>query len=201
MTSNKRKKKVPAGPCKVKSLKSLRALLKRHGVNYADWGVGYTKTPQELMKEVRLGESLLLIKRGMLRRQARHSQASITCMVDGILYELVEDRQVFANGTVRRREGGRSVSEKIQSGESPKAAMIRGIHEELGLVDYTGEGLVREIRRPRRRSNDSAESYPGLAVDHIEFQFSWAMPLKYFCADGYVEVKRRKSTYFVWKVA
>ncbi|MES2931539.1 MAG: hypothetical protein V4682_02450 [Patescibacteria group bacterium] len=201
MTSNKRKKQIPSGPCKVKSLKSLRRLLKRHGVNYADWGAGYTKTPQELMKETRLGESLFLIKRGKLRRQARHSQAAITCLVDGVLYTLVEDRQVFANGTVRYRQSGRSVSEKIQSGESSKAAMIRGIQEELGLTDYTGAGLVREIRRPRKRSSDSAESYPGLAVDHIEFQFTWAMPIMYFCADGYVEVKKRKTTYFIWKVA
>lgn len=201
MTTTKRKKQIPSGICKLKSLKSLRRLLTRHGVNHADWGVGYTKTPQELMKEIRLGESLMLIRRGILRRQARHAQAAITCLVDDVLYMLVEDRQVFANGTVRHRTGGRSVSEKIQKGESPAAAMVRGIQEELGLTDYRGEGLVKEIRPPRKRSSSSAESYPGLPVDHIEFQFTWRMPVAYFCADGYVETKKRKTTYFVWRVA
>lgn len=203
MTSKKRKKRIPSGVRKVKSLKSLRSLLKRHGVNYADWGTGYTKTLQDLMKEIRLGESVLMVKRGKLVRQVRHAQVNITCVIDGVLHKLVEERQVFANGAERPREGGRSVSEKIQAGESPKAAAIRCIGEELGLLTFTGEGLVRDPNRPRKRRKNSAVSYPGLAVEHIEIMFSWLMDMlsEFFSHTGYIERQKRKTTYFGWQIA
>lgn len=201
MTSKKRKKRIPSGIRKVKSLKTLRSLLQRHGVCYANWGIGYTKSLYDLMKEIRLGESVLIVRRGKLIRQVRHAQADITGEIDGVLHRLIESHQVFAGGIERPREGDRSVSEKIQSGESPKAAMIRGIHEELGLTDFAGKGLIRDSRRPRKRYKDSAVSYPGLAVEHIEFQFTWCMPHEYLEPNGYVETQRRKTTYFVWKKA
>lgn len=205
MTNKRSKKRIPSGVCKVKNLKSLRRLLKRHGVNFAEWGTGYTKTLQDLMKEVRLGESVLVVKRGRLVRQVRHAQVDITCIIDGVLHRLIEDRQEFANGAVRPREGDRSVSEKIQSGESPKAAAKRGIGEELGLTAFTGEGLKPDPNRPRprRRYKESAVSYPGLPVMHIEFLYLWLMCMlsEHFSREGYVERQKRKTTYFVWRVA
>lgn len=189
----------------MKNLKSLRRLLKRHGVNFAEWGTGYTKTLQDLMKEIRLGESVLVVKRGKLVRQVRHAQVDITCIIDGVLHRLIEDRQEFSNGALRPREGDRSVSEKIQSGESPKAAAKRGIGEELGLDTFTGEGLKPDPNRPRprRRYKESAVSYPGLPVEHIEFLFLWLMCMlsEYFSREGYVERQKRKTTYFVWRIA
>lgn len=204
MTDKKRKKRIPSGPCKVKSLKALRSLLKRHGVNYADWGTGYTKTIQDLMKEIRLGESVLIVRRGKLIRQVQHGQVKITCVIDGVPHKLVETRQVFANGSVRPREGDRSLSEKVQTGESPKEAVVRGIGEELGIVGFTGEGLIKDPKNPhpRKRFKDSAVSFPGLAVEHIEFIFLWAMDMlsTFFRRVGYIEKQTRKTTYFEWQV-
>jgi len=157
------------------------------------------------MKEIRLGESVLVVKRGKLVRQVRHAQVDITCIIDGVLHRLIEDRQEFSNGALRPREGDRSVSEKIQSGESPKAAAKRGIGEELGLDTFTGEGLKPDPNRPRprRRYKESAVSYPGLPVEHIEFLFLWLMCMlsEYFSREGYVERQKRKTTYFVWRIA
>ncbi len=198
MTNKNRKKRIPSGIRKVKSVKALRTLLQCHSVSYGSWGTGYTKQLRDLMKEILYGESVLLVRRGKLVRQVRHAQATITCLVDDVLYRLVEERQEFANGVVRPREGDRSVSEKIQAGESPKAAMIRGIREELGIDAYVHKGLTRDSRRPRKRFKASAVSYPGLAVEHIEFQFTWLMPIECFRPEGYVERQKRKTTYFVW---
>jgi len=204
VTDKKRKKRFPAGPCKVKSLKALRSQLKRHGVNYADWGTGYTKTVQDLMKEIRLGESMFVVRRGQLIRQVNHAQVKITCVIDGVLHRLVETRQEFANGAIRPREGDRSLSEKIQTGESRKNAAIRGVREELNLQTFKGEGLKPDpVEERRRRFKPSAVSYPGLPVLHIEFLFNWVMQQEseFFRREGYVERQKRKTTYFEWQVA
>lgn len=200
MTRKNRRKRMPSGICKVKSVKALRALLQRHRIDYGSWGTGYTKTPQQLMKEIRSGESVLIVKRGVLVRQVRHAQANISCLIDGVPHRLVEVRQEFSNGTVRHRKGAdRSISEKIRANESPRDAMIRGIYEELGIADFAGIGLVRDSRRPRKRRSDSAESYPNLAVEHVEFLFTWSMLALWVRPEGYVEVQKRKTTHFAWK--
>lgn len=196
----KRKKQIPSGIRKVKSIKSLRALLQYHRIDFSSWGSGYTKNLSELMLEIRVGESVLVVKRGTLIRQTRHAQATITCVVDGVQLRLAEIRQEFSNGAVRiRKNTDRSTSEKLRADESPKAAMVRGIQEELGLQQYDGEGLVRDVRRPRKRRGDSAASYPNLSVEHVEFQFTWLMPDWLYVPSGYVEVQKRKKTYFEWK--
>lgn len=181
-----------------KSVQKLKSLLKCCGVNYESWGQGYTRTPQQLCGEIRDGESVLIVNNGKLLRQVCHAQADIVCRTADGPMRLVETHQVFKNGAIRDRSGsGRSMSEKIKRKEDPRAAMIRGIQEELGIKDFDGTGLKKSVEKTR--STDSAESYPNLPTEHILFLFDWEMPLRYYKPKGYVEVQKHKKTYFSWK--
>lgn len=195
--------RLPDGIQRPKSIVKLKSLLRLHDVSFGAWGEGYTRTLRELLAEVHCGESVLIVRDGKLIRQVHHAQADIVCHTSQGLLRLIEVRQEFANGAVRHRsrDALRSVSEKIRRNENARAAIIRGIQEELGLMDFSGGGLMANCMKRGKRMSESAESYPTLSVEHVFSVFDWEMPLAYFVAEGYVEVQPRKRTYFAWEPA
>lgn len=195
--AHKKRVRMRDGAYRPKSAKQLKSLLKKHDIDYGAWGTGLAKTITDLLKEIRDGESVLRVHRGRLVRQVSHAQANIT---HGSM-RLVETHQVLANGAVRDRgDTDRSVSEKIRKGESPRAAMIRGIREELGLSSFAGNGLTVSTTRTKR-SPAGGDSYPNLPAEHVLHQFNWQMPREYFIPEGYIERQTRKTSYFAWKEA
>lgn len=138
----------------------LGAWLVASGIDVSQWGGGGSKTVDDLWREYLGGESTfdddppsrlvevaqLIIKRG-----------------DAALIEL---EQVFADG--RRRTRMRPPSEKLLRGETPRAAALRCLQEELGLstagAAIEGDGETTELIA-------GSPSYPGLPTRYVFHTF------------------------------
>ncbi len=177
----------------------LKNLLSSSGIDPNLYGSGTAKTVSDLAKEIIDGESEIINVGGKLERRIGAVAISLLFINDdGDLLKLFENKQVFRDGRVRNREPlyGTSIVEKIHAGEDKKAAMARGVLEEIG-VDI-GNVIVDEPEL-RSRLRDS-ESYPGLQTNQETYVFPDVVINEGdFKPEGYVEVQDNKSTYFVWK--
>lgn len=166
----------------------LTKLLQLHGIPIEQFGVGEAKTIRHLAKEILEGETTLEVMRKIVGVQLQ-----VECIVDGVKFQLVEDRQEFADGRERRR-GLAGLSEKMKPGEDPVASAKRALAEELGIQDETkieSLGIREEIK--------TSPSYPGLTTKYLLFEMLTQLPESAFNPDGYVEHQEDKSTYFVWQ--
>lgn len=158
------------------------------------WGQGAAKTVGHLMREIEAGETVLTTRGKELLRQVGFAAVWVTYRDGRDTYELVEDRQEFRDGRVRRRDTGSSISEKIQPGENPKDAAKRALREELGIsgkVDLKGGKKTEELKE--------SPSYPGLRTQYLRHDFSAELKLDQYSPEGYVEEQDDKTTYFVWQ--
>jgi hypothetical protein len=115
----------------------------------------------------------------------------------GTRYYLVEKRQVFANGGVRKRSKKRTSSEKMLPDEKPRHAALRALKEELGVVGVDPTALIKLTYR--RDTQTVSDSYPGLVSIHHGPRFKWDMPHKWYERAGYNEVQPDKTTEFRWQ--
>jgi hypothetical protein len=165
------------------------------GISTADWGRGKAKTIRHLAQEIECGECKLLNFEGTLTRIVIVAGADIFyAPPNGQRYQLIEEKQVFADGRERRRNLAQAVSEKLRPDEDPREAMIRGLREELGIsgdvvISYQGES-TRTLPSP---------SYPGLASRYTNHKFTVVLQESQFNPGGYIEAQSDKSTYFVWQ--
>lgn len=185
---------------KFRTLKAFKKFLDDHGVDYSAWGTGPTKTVRELWEEHINGETLFVIERGTLVRHVRRVQILIT-FVDGAGTEwiLVEERQVFANGSIREPTRRWSVSEKLLKGEKPIDGAKRGALSEI-QVRLRKKALTplgeKKDKRPKPTS-----SYPGLPTKYHSWRYAYALTRREY-KPRYVEVQpNRKTIEFGWTLA
>ena len=147
-----------------------------------------------MYEELRTGESFLIEDGRELLRVVHVASVSVFHFDGETLWRLVEDRQEFTNGDVRRRPFTSSVAEKIQKDEKPHAAALRGLCEELGVcspVELKEEGVSVEA--------GASISYPGLHASVTLYKYLAFFSKEQFRPEGYVEVQDDKKTYFVWQ--
>ena len=140
------------------------------------------------------GETILEEHHGSLRRAL--SLVSIT-VISPHGEHLVEDRQVFMDGRVRRR-GLDALAEKFKPGEDPTEAARRALEEELGLSPRVVE-LLHFSEGSRTEKVEASPSYPGLTSVYRTTHFTVTLPLEAYKSDGYVEHQADKCTYFLWQ--
>lgn len=178
---------------------SLQQLLESHGIPYHTWQGNKVKSLDTLFEEASLGETRFLAHATFpLLRHVDRSQVHITYdhPAHGPLV-LWEDRQEFADGTVRERNH-KKVREKQRPGESSLETIVRGIAEELGIHLKDASCLVRVGDRKTTYVN-STGSYPGLPSRYRTTRFKWRMTSAHFKPEGYQEVRPNRITYFVWR--
>lgn len=176
----------------------LARVLELHDIDYTQWGLGATKTLEQLFEEVRNNESRLVEPRNgsVLGRIVGVAGVDITTWVDGKRLRLYEKEQVFhRDGSTRTRELTTSISEKIMGGESPAAAAFRGMQEELKV---TYNGVLKHVA-DRLVIRESSGSYPGLLSIYRTHTFAAQFSDHEYNPDGYVEEQPDKTTYFAWK--
>jgi hypothetical protein len=175
----------------------LEDYLSSAGVPLHTWGTGSAKTLDHLLKELDEGECTLTREpHGIVRRGALAMVRVLHVAADGTTWWLREDRQVFRDGRVRRRDhGGASVAEKIKPGEPTDERLAhRAVAEELGvrgpfLTQVLGETF--EIT--------PSPSYPGLENQLTVHRFEVALSREQFRPEGYVEHQPDKDTFFIWE--
>lgn len=169
--------------------------LKEYSIPIEYWGKGYAKTIGHLLDELKNDECVIIDKDGYLVRYIEFVGIRVYYKDGDDTWVLKEDRQEFKDGRVRRRTMPSSVSEKMKFGEDPMLSAIRGIKEELD-IDVTENQL---IKRRELDYDGGSQSYPGLKSKYKGHQYTCYLKSHQFNPDGYVEVQKDKSTFFVWE--
>lgn len=177
---------------------SLRNLLRRHGVADYTWHRHpNAKTIADLLHEVELGESMMVVEMGRLVRILYGIGPNIYYICpDGKRLRLVEARRVYANGHVETRSMSTSLGEKMPLGETAEQALVRALKEELGMnvtltdLVYTQLGTVTSECQPA--------SYPWLTTRYHIVRVDVTLNNAQYRPNGYTEVKGGRTTYFEW---
>lgn len=179
----------------INTVSELTNKLREHSIPIELWGTGESKTVENLLDEIKTGESYIEDVGDYLIRYIEFIGVTIYYKdVDGNNWILKEDRQEFKDGRSRRRNIGSSVSEKMLTGEDTITSAIRGIKEELN-VTITKDQLERT--EDVFYDSDSL-SYPGLRAKYKGHQFVCHFTHDQFDKRGYIEVQKDKSTFFKW---
>jgi hypothetical protein len=176
-------------------LKSLEEYLLRFKIPLEKWGKGYAKTLIHLFKEIESGECSMSEKKGNLLREIEFVMCEMFYHDGKNLFKLIEEKQVFNDGRTRIRDKESSVSEKMMIGEDPLESLIRGVKEELGIIldksQIEEEGDVEKT--------EASQSFPGLITKYNGHNFTCFLNDDQYDPNGYVEIQKDKSTYFIWK--
>lgn len=178
------------------ALEVLKQQLESAGVDISEWGTGQAKTLADLQQEIESGETVLVTgKEGELLRKVTVGGAEVYYITpEGKKYRLKEEKQVFKDGRIRRRDWDQTVSEKMKPDENPRDAIIRGIQEELGIegeINLTETGIDEQIL--------TSPSYPVLQSQYICHKFETVLNDEQYNPNGYIEEQSDKSTYFTWE--
>lgn len=178
------------------TIEDLEVALRAAGIDLELWGKGAAKTLAHLHKEITEGESSLNQTENGVER--RVGVAGVDILYDdqaGNTYHLVEDRQEFRDGRVRRRHEDTSLSEKLKVGENPEEAAKRAVEEEIGVTKIDSFHTLghKEVER-------TSPSYPGLASVYDVYTYAAVLGHEDFNPEGYVEEQTDKTNYYVWKV-
>ena len=176
-------------------LKSLEEYLLRFGIPLEKWGKGYAKTLSHLLKEIESGECTILEEGGNILREIEFAMCEMFYRDGKNLFKLIEQKQVFNDGRTRIRDKESSVSEKMMIGEDPLESLIRGIEEELGII--LDESQIEEVGDVKK--TESSQSFPGLITRYNGHNFTCFLNQDQYSPNGYVEVQKDKSTYFIWE--
>ncbi len=178
------------------NVEELKEKLKDSDIDLSQWGKNTNKSAEDLLEEIKSGESILKMDEGnRLVRRIFVCTANIYYKdKNSKTYILKEEKQIFKNGKIRKRNLSTSMSEKMNLGENPLQAITRGIQEELGTCNKI------DIRRKGRRSKKRKSiSYPGILTEYIYYDFEAFLNEKQFKKEGYEEKQNKKTTKFIWE--
>lgn len=177
------------------TVEELEKKLIEYSIPVNEWGMGYAKTIEHLFDEIQNEECVLKEVDGYIIRTIEYVGVRVLYKdKNGETWLLKEDRQVFKDGRVRRRNMPSSVSEKMKFNEDATISAIRGIEEELGVIVEMNQ-LIKQ--RPHFYDGGS-QSYPGLKSKYKGNHFTCYLNDDQFNSEGYVENQKDKSTFFIW---
>lgn len=110
---------------------------------------------------------------------------------------LVELKQVFNDGRIRKRAlplG--TLSEKLAAGERIESG-IRRVFEELGIKKLGRDFKLQPLKN--KTLVGPSTSYPGLLSINSVIRFRVRLPDRAYKPEGYTEVQRKKKSIFIWR--
>lgn len=139
------------------NINELKKILLEFNIDIEKWDHNKgTKTLEELYHEIEAQETTLEVKDNKLFRVLKIVCIQVQIRLGDKLFNLVEDKQIFFTGVVRKRELGH-ISEKIKGEESPELTAYRALKEEIGLNVENGLIFIQETSTLKPSS-----SYPNL---------------------------------------
>jgi hypothetical protein len=170
---------------------NLPQLLSDNGIDPNTWSRDRgTKDINDLAAEIEAGEAKLASIDGILTRIVRVAKIFIHVRLGAELFALVEDRQIFFTGVVRRR-GLKNIAEKLQVNETPLQAAHRAVREEINL-DFEGEWVFTGEENHQRGS----PSYPGLNSSYQMFNYQIVLSAADLAKLRFAEVRGEKIALF-----
>ena len=170
-------------------------LLNSKNINFDSWGQGESKTFEHLLAELSSGESTLGVddSNKVVRNVAGSAVNIYYNLYTGKTLILVEEKQIFSDGRIRKRNINTSIGEKMRPSESPIEAGIRAMQEELKISDITLTPIGTE-----ERDLVASTSFPGLWTKNTIHLFETYLNTKQFKPEGYMEIQPDKTSYFMW---
>lgn len=176
--------------------KELLDLLQAHNIPLEKWGAGETKTFEDLLAEIQIGEASIREEKGMLVRLAEGAVLIVYHTNKFGTWRLREEKQVFRDGRERRRDLEMSIGEKMYPNEKPADAAYRALREELHITDR----LPLISLPPIIKGPVPSQSFPGLTTRYVMHAFEMYLPTHLFRPEGYTEIQRDKVNYYVWEL-
>ena len=170
--------------------------LKDFNIPIDTYGTGKFKTVGHLFNEIKEGETVLTEKDGKLTRKVYFVGARIIFKDkdSGKWLHLYEEKQVFKDGRVRRRDLPFSMAEKFKLGEEPTNVLVRGMKEELDITIKNNQfNFFNEME-----IEDNGD-YPGIRSFHTGHEFLVVLTPDQIKEEGYIERQSDKDVYFKWK--
>ena len=173
----------------------LKEFLQRSGIDCSNWGRNGMKSLGDLHEELTNGEARLCQVGRNLVREVRVVNIDVLAEdKQGRLCRLREVRQVFPDGSERKRNTGTSVAEKVYGEETLESAARRGLLEEIRLKDELELRSLAPIERVR-----PSDSYPTLQCRYMIYPGFVRLNAKQRDAISLKEEKHGKVTYFDWE--
>jgi hypothetical protein len=174
---------------------NLSQVLQEAKIDVSQWSAALgTKMVEDLQVEIDSGETRLQSIEGVLTRVVKVVTVDVQIQIGDRLFRLVEDKQIFFTGAVRKR-GLQSLSEKVKHNELPKVAARRALDEEIGLV-YKGEmiSIGNEVKQ------QNSPSYPGLSCRYQIFNYQIVLGTADLNRLRFAEIQAQKMSLFTLEV-
>ena len=150
----------------INNYSDLKNILNQYHIDTSKWSHQEgNKTIEQLFIELQQGESTLDIVDRKLVRNLQVASIKVRFKLGDNYFQLVEDKQIFLTGKVRKRELV-TITEKIKEGEKPLTGAYRGLAEEINL--YLNEGLIFENESCWQKISPS---YPNLISSYRVFNY------------------------------
>ena len=177
----------------------LKQLLEASGVDIGAWGKNATRNVIDLALEINARESKLSYgKDGRLQREIKFVAVEVVYKdpETGLEYRLVEDRQEFKDGTVRKRDIAFSLAEKLKlTGKGMMTGVKKACVEELSIFDIQNSQIT---LGDTNISTGVSRGYPGLRTRYVAHPARVNLTREQFKPNGYTEEQPDKTTYFRW---
>jgi len=175
----------------IKTAQELHELLLHFQIKTDKW----IKSVSDLFNEIKNGDCLLNIEKGMLHRHVEG--VVVKCFYtnsQGERFQLFEEKQIFKNGRVRKR-GHLFLAEKLQFNEPSEQGALRGLAEELQISGPD----IHVIPLPKENKCDTIDcpTYKGIQSTYNTFVFYCEIPDSHY-RSYYIEEQDDKQTYFSW---
>ena len=184
----------------------LRRLLKKFGIPLEEWGnkADFTKKPEDLLQEIKDGESILYSQEGKgLIRDVKKAAVDVVFNNNGEplrLYQIYSEKE----GRIRRRgisEANKKTFDglmgKLLPEEDPEVAAVRELEEEIldTVIDALPPSLTQEERSqltwPSPEIDERISSgFPGLLTKYTIYRFNFILPDRFFRSEGYKTVDK-----------
>ncbi len=172
-------------------------LLRHHSVPTHTWNGKTTKTLAELMHSISSGEAYLATESDSLILHFHVAVGAVKHEINGVWHEIYEDRQILADGSIKRRNFPPGIAEKIRTRhETPIKAVRRGLKEELGF--HPKSGYVLSLDGRYTLHNSGSDWFPGLSDLYHRHVYNCFIPQELYRAE-YVERFLTRTIHFLWK--
>jgi hypothetical protein len=173
----------------------LQTRLINAGIDIAMWGSGGAKTVSHLLAEIIEGESEVSFDaQGRVERSVRVAWVDVLFFDNqGNALQLVEDRQEYHDGRVRKRQLESSLGEKFKPSETPEEAAMRALSEELGVDSFKSLNAI-----GHEQTTHTPDSYPGLKSSYDTYSFVAVLDESSYHPEGYIEHQADKTNYYTW---
>ncbi len=176
------------------SQEDLIQLLRKYKIPFESWGTGNSKPFEKFCSEINSSEAKLVERDNELFRLVSVVVMNVFYFNNNQHFKLKEDRQIYKDGRVVRRDLKDSLLEKLKPQEDPYSGALRALREELGIttkVTLNDNGMTSEIVE--------GKSYPGLMNHGTLYNYEAILSDKEFKQEGYIEIQDDKTSYFVWE--